>query len=221
MTGNTNVIDLLVVGAGPHAKVVASVARATGLYCIRGFTERSGSVASASPILGDDSILESEFAAGRRHIFVGIGLNDRRLEIARRLQSAGWTLPSLIHPSAIVDPTVVVGDGTLVAPGAVVNIDAVIGFACIINTGASVDHDCRVEDGCHVAPGARLCGTVRLGARCMVGAGAVVIPETTVGAGATIGAGATVIRDVAANDVVVGVPARSVRREKGRTENDD
>ena len=45
-----------------------------------------------------------------------------------------------------------------------------------------------------------------------VGIGAVFIPDVRVGAGAIVGAGAVVIRDVAAGDVVAGVPAHSIKK---------
>jgi UDP-perosamine 4-acetyltransferase len=209
-------IELLIVGAGPHAKVCASVAHATERYRVVGFTERSDTEASASPVLGDDSILDREFANGRRHLFVGIGNNHRRLELVQKFEALGWTLPVLIHPSAVIDPTVVVGSGTLITAGAVVNVDASIESACIVNTGASVDHDCVVEAGCHIAPGARLCGTVRMGRGSMLGVGAVVIPGLTIGEGALVGAGASVVTNIPANAVAVGVPARWTLDRKQR-----
>lgn len=45
-----------------------------------------------------------------------------------------------------------------------------------------------------------------------VGAGAILLPGVKVGRGAVIGAGAVVTSDVAAGDVVAGVPARSIGR---------
>ncbi len=52
-----------------------------------------------------------------------------------------------------------------------------------------------------------------------VGAGATILNGTperpiTIGKKSVIGAGAVVIRDVIGGDVVVGVPARSLRRTK-------
>ncbi len=202
-------IDLIIIGAGGHAKVCASVAEAQGKFRVIGFTEVYGATALASPVLGDDSTLAEQYQSGQRHAFVGIGNNAVRLRLAQDLRAAGWSLPTLIHPSAVVDTKATIGDGTLIGPGAIVNVDATIGFSCIINTGASVDHDCVVEDGCHVAPGARLCGTVTLGTASMIGAGAVVIPEIQVGQGATVGAGASVVANVEQGSVVVGVPAKA------------
>lgn len=45
-----------------------------------------------------------------------------------------------------------------------------------------------------------------------IGAGAVILPNIRIGKGALIGAGAVVTRDVPANAVVVGNPARAIKR---------
>lgn len=45
-----------------------------------------------------------------------------------------------------------------------------------------------------------------------IGAGAIILPGITIGRGSVVGAGAVVTRDVAANTIVAGVPARSIGR---------
>lgn len=47
-----------------------------------------------------------------------------------------------------------------------------------------------------------------------IGSGAVILCGVTIGEGALVGAGAVVTRDVAAEEVVVGVPARVAVRER-------
>lgn len=51
-----------------------------------------------------------------------------------------------------------------------------------------------------------------VGHGCWIGAGAIIFPGVTIGDGAIVGAGAVVNKDVPADSICVGVPARVVKR---------
>jgi maltose O-acetyltransferase len=53
---------------------------------------------------------------------------------------------------------------------------------------------------------------IRIGDDVWIGCGSIVLPGVTIGDGSVIGAGAVVVRDIPAGVVVVGNPARVVRR---------
>jgi len=57
-----------------------------------------------------------------------------------------------------------------------------------------------------------IAGTVRLEEDCWIGAGAIIYPNITIGARSIVGAGAVVTKDVPPNTVVVGVPAKVIRK---------
>ena len=140
--------------------------------------------------------------------FVAIGNNRTREELQLKLQSVGFNIPVIKHPSAIVANDVVVLDGTLLVAGAIVNPGSKLGYGCVINTSASVDHDCKLEDFVHISPGARLAGTVKIGNRSWIGIGSTICENRTVGADVMVAAGAVVIKDIPDNETVMGVPAR-------------
>ena len=50
--------------------------------------------------------------------------------------------------------------------------------------------------------------------RAAIGTGAIILPGVTIGEGALIGAGAVVTKDVPAGALVVGNPAKLVRRKR-------
>lgn len=200
--------DLIVVGAGGHAKVVVATARAAGfrvLAIVDDDVARWGTSVLGVPVSGP--IARTLDDAGASAV-LAIGNNAVR----RALATAGrCDFVSVIHPSAIIEPSVGLGVGSVVFARAVIQPDCTIGPHAIVNTGASIDHDCVLGTAVHVAPGTRLAGNVTLGDEVFVGIGAVIIPGVTIGPRTTIGAGAAVVCDLPAGIIAVGVPARILR----------
>lgn len=209
---------LMIWGAGGHAKTVYDAVVASGQWNPVGLFVDPPFAPPATPRpvrvhLAADPI-EFLNSLGIRHVFVAMGDNQARLSRTIRLQEAGFNLPVIVHPAAIVSPSANLGPATFVGPGAVVNADTGLGRGVIINSGAIVEHDCRVGDGAHVAPGAVLGGHVEIGREALIGLGSRIAPRIKVGERGIVGAGAVVIRDVAPETVVAGVPARAIQ-EKG------
>jgi sugar O-acyltransferase (sialic acid O-acetyltransferase NeuD family) len=128
---------------------------------------------------------------------------------ARALGLASF--PALVDPTATVARTASVGEGSVVNAAAVLGAATMLGRFVHVNRSASIGHHNVVEDYATLGPGCLLAGAVRIGRGAFVGAGAVCAPEVDVGPDAIVGAGAVVVRDVPAEAVVVGNPARVVR----------
>lgn len=81
--------------------------------------------------------------------------------------------------------------------------DALIGHNVVI---ATLNHSIPPEERATVEP-----AQVRLGNSVWIGANATILPGVTIGDDAIVAAGAVVTKDVEANTVVGGVPARKLR----------
>lgn len=204
---------LAVLGAGGHACVVADAAECCGWRTISLFDDEWPHVAArAWPVIGSSSDLENRLAEFDG-VIVAIGANAVRLSKQRRLVDRGARIVSIIHPMATISRHATLGPGSVVFAGAVINAGAETGEAVIVNTAATVDHHCRLGDAVHLSPGAHLAGGVQIGAEAWVGVGASVKEEISIGARAKVGAGAAVVTSVPENSIVVGVPARPLRKQ--------
>jgi len=206
-------------GAGGHAKVVIEILRLVSEFEVVGLLDPNAELHATDvlgvPVLGDDSLAATLAARGIRHAFVGVGSSAStclRRRVFDRARGLGFHIISAVHPSAVVSPSAVVGAGATIMAGAVVNAAAIFGVDVTVNTGALVEHDCRLGDHVHVATGARLAGGVTVADGAHVGIGATIRQGVSIGSRSVVGAGAVVIDDVPERVVVVGVPARVLRR---------
>lgn len=196
---------IAIVGSGGHAKVVIATAQAAGHEITGVFDDdasRWGQTVLGIAITGPTAAVLGDPDATA---VLAIGVNGVR---ARLATTARCQFATVVHPSAIVHPTVALGPGTVVFAGTVIQPDTRVGAHAIVNTGASIDHDGVLGAFVHVAPGVRLAGDVTLGEGAFLGIGTVAIPGVTVGAWTTVGAGAAIVDDLPADVIAVGVPAR-------------
>lgn len=208
-------MQVVIIGAGGHGKVVLDILRTAGKYVPAGFVDADTTLARVKvgglPVFGAGNVLPKLRQQKVRHAIVAIGDNRTRQRYAALLREQGFELVNAIHPTASVSASAMLGENVVIAAQAAVCTEARVADCAIINTAAVVDHECDVAEAVHVCPGAVLAGRVRVGAGAFIGLGANVIQCMTIGEHAVVGAGAVVIEDVPARATVVGVPARVIK----------
>ena len=103
-----------------------------------------------------------------------LGDNGMRLYWTEKLMEAGYYVPAMIHPTAVISPSAEIGNGTFVMQRAVVNTYTVIEHGVLINSGAVVDHDSYVACGAHVGLNSVVKANCNIESRRKVEAGEVV-----------------------------------------------
>ncbi len=171
--------DLLLIGAGGHAKSCVDVIERAGVYRIAGVVglpSEVGQLCLGYPIFATDTeLLHLATLYQNALICVGqIESPNARIRLFDLARAAGFAMPSIVSPLATVSRHAVIGEGTIVMHGAVVNAGAVVGGNCIVNTQALIEHDVSVGDHCHVSTKATLNGGVSVGGGSFVGSGAIV-----------------------------------------------
>jgi sugar O-acyltransferase (sialic acid O-acetyltransferase NeuD family) len=202
---------LAILGASGHGRVIADAALLSGqwqevLFFDDAFPQLTQN--GGYQVKGNSAdLVQSGVPA-----VVAIGDNKIRFQKSNWLLQNQVELVSIVHPAAVVASDSKIGAGTVVFAGAVVNAGARIGQHCIINSRAVIEHDCVLGDAVHVSPGASLGGNCQLADGAWVGIGAAVRHGTSIGEFAIVGTGAAVVKKVHPHEVVVGVPARPLKK---------
>ncbi|MGZ4960930.1 MAG: acetyltransferase [Limisphaerales bacterium] len=203
-------------GASGHALVVADILRLRGEHEIVGLLddvnpENRGQRVGGMEVLGGRDQLAVLRTNGVKLLIIAIGNCEARHKLALAAKEHGFEFATAIHPGAIVASDVKIGEGSVIVAGAVINPAARLGAHVIVNTCTSVDHECVIGNAVHIGPGAHLGGRVTVGNCAWIGIGATVLDRINVGTDSLIGAGSVVTKDIPANVVAYGVPAKVIR----------
>ena len=205
---------LIFLGAGGIAIVAAEIARLRGLE-VAGFldenAEKHGTTFCGAKVLGNFDMLPQLRRDGLEHAVIAFGNCYGRIKFAQKAVSHGFSLPNLIHPSAIVSPNTILEHGAILMPGTIINAGSRIGTNIIVNTAASIDHECQIGDGVHIGPGSRLSGLVTIGNASWIGIGSVIRESIKIGSNVLVGAGSLVLKDIPDDVVAFGSPAKVIR----------
>lgn len=207
---------LAIIGAGGHAKVVLDAALLMKKWEEILFLDdfhQGRSEFMGFKLAGGCGLLEQALPPSEYDVALGIGSNHARAKYFETAEKAGFAMPCIVHPSAVVSRFADLGRATVVFANAVINAGAKIGNGVIINTASSVDHDCILGDFVHISPGAHLAGNTHIGAYSWMGIGSVTRQGAKIGTASMVGAGAAVIQDIASGVTAVGIPAKNFTKE--------
>lgn len=171
----------------------------------------SDKLVNGLPILGDETWLQNNPDV---YLVIAIGsseLRKRKVKELERIVKNPFAI--LIHPKAWVGNFVDVGAGSVICAGALITTNISIGKHVHINIGATVGHDAQVNDYVTLNPSVNVSGNVILEESAEVGTGSIIIPKVVVGENTMVGAGSVVIKNLEANGVAVGAPAKIIKKK--------
>lgn len=206
---------LLIIGAGSVGKFIANnVNQFTDSFEIIGFLDddvsKHNTVIAGFQVLGSVEKLQ-EFSGKGIAIVWGIAFPAIKKKLFDQYQNLSFEFPNFIAKDAWISEGVTLGTGCIIYPGTTINYETAINDFVVINMNCSLGHNCTIKSFTSLAPGVNLGGNTRVGNCVEIGIGASTIQSTIIGNKATIGGQAMVVSNVSESDVVVGIPAKSIK----------
>lgn len=213
--------DLVVVGAGGFGREVLDVVDAVNAsgpepaWTVVGVADDAPTEANLEhlrkrsvPFVGGTSGLNGADPGAAIHYVVGIGNPVARRLIADRLDAAGLTPATLIHPTVTMGFDVEIGAGSVLCAGVRLTTHISLGRHVHLNLNSTVGHDTVLGDFVSANPLASISGDCTIEDDALIGVAGVILNGLTVGRGSVVGGSACVVKDVLPGAVVKGIPAR-------------
>ncbi len=211
--GEASVLPLLILGTRTFAVEVADLVSEIPHLQVVGFVEnlereRCQEALGGLPVYWVEDVAR----LAQSHRAVCALSTTHRSRFTEQAAAYGLRFATVVHPSARISAKTTVGEGTIVSAGAILASHSQVGRHVIVNRGALIGHHTEIGDYVSIQPGANIAGACHIGEAAYIGIGAIVIDHITIGAHSVVGAGAVVTTDVPDHVLVVGVPARIVKK---------
>ena len=200
--------SIVILGAGGHAKTCIDILKHKKEFEILGILDpklKIGEMIFGVKVLGDNSHLKELVKKGLKHAVNGVGAIQnpkKRRQVFDLLKEHNLNVPNIIHPSAVIEKSVSMGEGNQFMMGAMVGSDVVIKNNCLINSGSIISHDCVLDDHCHISPGAILAGSVVIGKNSLIGMGTTIYIGSKIGKNSVIYNGLNIFNDIKDNSII-------------------
>ncbi len=199
--------EILLIGAGGHARACIDVIDQQGKYKIAGLIQKENTTNESIlgyPIIGIDEDLP-KLRKDYNYALVTVGQiksSESRKKLYELLKEMDFKLPIIKSPLTYVSKHAQIGEGTIIMHGVVVNAKAKVGRNCILNNKSLIEHDAVVGDHCHIATGTIINGEVKVGDGTFIGSGALTKNCISIGNNCVIGIGSVLKTDIPDNQWV-------------------
>ena len=200
VSSGASIVDIEIIHNNPRYRVV----------CFVDDDKSKQGIMFGLPVFSWDDFIHNKEQLKVDSFFISIANGVFRKEKVFLSRDLGITSINLVHPSAEISDSAVLGENVLIKRGAIIGPNARIGDGVFIDNGSIVSHDSIIGDYSHVAPGASLGGNVEVGELSIIGVGASITSDITLGHGSIVTTGSAVVNNYGEKNVIQGNPAVTI-----------
>jgi sugar O-acyltransferase (sialic acid O-acetyltransferase NeuD family) len=206
--------NLVIIGAGGLAREIYDLAKICSenetLFHIKGFLSKDETGIEAMgypPIIS--TLMDYEIEEGDL-FFCAIGNVQNRKRVVEHIIQKGGEFINLIHPTAILSPSVKLGIGIGIKSYCVISSDVEIDSFSFLQSSVIMGHDVKIGKFCQINSFSFFAGYACVHNSATINAGAKLIQKVVVEEHAVVGIGSVVLSKVKAGTTVFGMPAKRI-----------
>lgn len=198
----SNVTPVIIIGGGGGAKMVIDALKTSTKYQVVGILDDKleiGYNVMDINVVGCLNDIKSLLDIGINNFILAFGVltqRNARYDLYLKSKQMGCIFPNVIHPKAIVEESVVMGEGNVILAMANVGSCVKMGNLNYINNNALISHDCELHENIHLAPASVLASSIIIESNVLIGM------NSTLYYGITIGYGSTILNGLIINNTV-------------------
>lgn len=167
-------------------------------------------------IMSFDRFLET-YSKYEAEIVIAVGEPDIREKLWNKVTESSFSMATLIHPTVELPETVKIGKGCTIGKNSYISYNVQIGDNTCIQIMACVGHNTIVGKNVVLSSLSNCGGNCRIGNNVYIALNVPVKEHISIGSNTIVGMGAVVLRDLPADVIAMGNPARPMlRNEKKR-----
>lgn len=147
-------------------------------------------------------------------IAMGIGEPTTREKLFKKIKADNIETPVLIHPDVHVPETTNIGEGVIIQSSCFISVGVNIKDYVYIQPKCAIGHDCVLNEGCIISSFDSIAGAVEIGKCTYIGMSSSVRELVKIGNYSVIGMGSVVFKDVPDEVIVMGNPARVMKKNE-------
>lgn len=207
--------DLIIINAGPFGREVFTWAEQAiqqgAKFAIKGFLDDRPDLLRGLDRYGPILSSVEQYAPEPNDVFLcAVGEPITKRDYCNQILKKGGSFTTLIHPTAVIGPSVRIGAGSILCPFTQLSCDIEIGRFVTVGTFSCVGHDTTIGDYCQISDHCSINGRAAVNEGVFLGSHAVILPDARIGDWAFIGAGSVVLKRVKPNTKVFGNPATAI-----------
>lgn len=208
----TNKKSLIVIGNGDYARMMERYLHLSGSG-VKAYAVHSAYIEEHNldgiPVISMKE-LKKKYDPEEIQLVMGIGyrkMGDIREKVFAECKDLGYSFFNYIHPTAIIEKNVRIGEGNNILEGVILEESVTMGDANILFGGSLIAHGTAMGSFNTLSVKTVIAGCAEIGNHCFVGAAAVIRDRIKIEDYSLIGAGAYASQSTQAYQVIV--PMRS------------